>query len=339
MGRASAVAAAAVAALVAGDAGAAPAAEFYKGKTITWVVGSGAGGSYGLYARVLAPHFARHIPGNPRITIRHDPQGGGRHAADYVHNAAPKDGTVICMTRQDVPLFQVLRPRDAKFDVFKWSWIGNMATIRGVMAVWHEAPATSLIGAKGTEIVMGASGRSSATYINPTLANSLLGTRFKLVEGYRGPDPLFEAIEQGEIQGFALSALAFKLRSDDWAHGAKIRFLVQTGLEPDPDLPEVPVMWKLGTTKRDQEILKLVATTSRFGRALWAPPGTPKERVETLRAAFEAALTDPKFLEDMHKRRLPVEPVSAADLSALTRALAATDPKTVDAARRALHLD
>ena len=324
---------------VAGSAHAQSVGKFYKGRTITWVVGSGAGGSYGLYARMVAPYLQKYIPGNPNIVIQHNPKGGGRQAANFVHNAAAKDGTVICMTQQNVPVFQVLQPAGIKFDVFKWNWIGNMATIRGVVAIWHEAPATTLSGAAKTEVIMGASGKSSETYMNPTLTNSLLGTKFKVVAGYRGSRPLFKAMEQGEIHGFAISGLAFKLRAQEWIKTKKIRFAAQTGLEADPDFPKVPVLWKLGKTKRDREIFKLVATASKFGRALWAPPGVPPKRIEALRKAFDSAMKDPDFLAEAKKRRLPIEPVSAADLSALTRALAATDPETISAAKAALNYD
>lgn len=322
--------------VAAGSAQAQSVEKFYKGRTITWVVGSGAGGSYGLYARILAPYLEKYIPGNPSIVIQHNPKGGGRHAANFVHNAAAKDGTVICMTQQNVPVFQVLQPAGIKFDVFKWNWIGNMATIRGVMALWHAAPATTLKGATRTEVIMGASGKSSETYMNPTLTNSLLGTKFKVVTGYRGSRPLFKAIEQGEVHGFAISGLSFKLRAQEWIKTRKIRFAAQTGLDADPDFPKVPVLWKLGKTKRDQEILKLVATASKFGRAIWAPPGVPPKRVEALRRAFDTAMKDPNFLVEAEKRRLPIEPVTAADLSAITRALAATDPDTITAAKQAL---
>ena len=333
------IAAAAMMGIAGGTATAQSVDKFYKGRTITWVVGSGAGGSYGLYARVLAPFLEKHIPGNPKIVIQHNPKGGGRQAANYVHNAAPKDGTVICMTQQNVPIFQILQPRGAKFDVFKWNWIGNMATIRGVMAIWHTAPATTLSGAQKAGVVMGASGKTSETYMNPTLTNNLLGTKFKVVTGYRGSRPLFKAMEQGEIHGFAISGLAFKLRAQGWIKTKKIRFAAQTGLDADPDFPKVPVLWKLGKTKQDREVFKLVATASKFGRAIWAPPGVPPKRVEALRKAFDAAIEDPAFLAAAKERRIPIEPVTSADLSALTRALAAIDPATITAAKTALNYD
>lgn len=317
----------------------AAAAPFYQNRTITLVVGAGDGGSYSLYARVFAPYFKKHIPGNPKIVIQYDPKDGGRHATHFVHSAAAKDGTVIAITQQNIPIFQLLRPAGIKYDVFKWNWIGNMATIREVIAVWYKAPAKTIAEAKRTEVIMGATSRSSDTYINPRLANALLGTKFKIVTGYRGAGPLFKAIEQGEVQGFAISALAFKLRAKPWIDSGKILFMAQTGLDADPDFPKVPIMWKLGKTKLDRNILKLMATSSRFGRAIWAPPGVPKDRIETLRKAFDAAIRDPEFLTEAAKRKLPIEPVSAADLAAMTRVLAATDPETINAARTALGLE
>lgn len=336
-GLASALAAAA--AVLIGPNSASSDEPFYEGKTVTWIVGAEPGGSYGLYARTLLPYLQKYIRGNPEIVIRHEPEDGGRRAAAHVHNDAAKDGTVICMTPQNIPLLQLLQPGAARFDVFKWNWIGNMATVRNVLAFRHDAPAATIKDAKKAELRLGATDKTSKSYMNPTLANSLLGTRFKIITGYDGTRSLIKAMERGDIHGFAASGLSIKMDAGEWVDEKKVVFAVQDGLDADPDFPNVPLMWMLGATKLDQEVMKLVATTSRYGRALWMPPGVPLDRLETVRKAFDATVVDPDFLEEARKRRLPIEPASAGDLSALTRALAATDPETVSAARRALRLN
>jgi tripartite-type tricarboxylate transporter receptor subunit TctC len=313
-------------------------ADFYAGRTITFVTGSGPGGTYGVYAQTFAPFLKKHLPGNPAVVVQFDPAGGGRHAAAYVSNAAPKDGTVICMTQQNVPIFHVLGAKGISFDVTKWQWIGKFASVGSVMGVWHTAPATTLADMQKKQIVVGATGRGSETYMNPTLAAGLLGAKLKIVTGYRGSRPLFKAIEQGEIHAFALSYESFKALHGDWIRDRKIVFAMQTGLESEPDIRDVPLMWQLARNPLDRAAMKLVASASKFGRSVWAPAGVPEERVAALRAAFNKVVKDRDFIAAVARRNLPFEPAAAAEVENLTRELFATDRKAVAHARKALGL-
>ena len=186
--------------------GPAMAAEpFYKGKTIQFQVGSGQGGTYGVYARGVIPYLQKYLAGNPTIVPQFNPRGGGRQVAALVSNAAPKDGTVMSMVQQNVPVYFVLNPKGIKFDVSKWQWVGRIATAGSALGVWNTALATSWDAMKQREIVIGATGTSSETFMTRTMANKMLGTKFKIVKGYRGSRPLFKAIESGEIHAFAFS--------------------------------------------------------------------------------------------------------------------------------------
>lgn len=330
-------------ALAAGVALSAPASgqsveDFYKGRTVTWVVGSGPGGTYGVYAQMIAPFISKHLPGGPSIITQFEPAGGGRKAAAYVSSAAPKDGSVISMVQQNVPVFYVLDPRGIRFDVSKWQWIGRMATAGSVLGVWHAAPATTLEDMKRTEIVIGATGTSSETFMNPTLANKFLGTKFKIVTGYRGSRPLFKALEQGEIHGFALSYNSFKAVRPTWKDEGKIHFVLQTGLDSDPEVEPAPIMWQLGETEMERRAMRLVALSARVGRALWAPAGVPKDRVEALRAAFAAAVKDPQFVAETEKRNLPLDPATGQQMEKIASDIFSTDPKVVRMAREALGI-
>ena len=326
--------AAAVGGLIAAPAMAAD--PYYKGKTITWNVGSGQGGTYSVYARGLAKYMEKNLAGNPTIITQFNPRGGGRQVAAFVSNAAPKDGTVVSMVQQNVPVYYVLNPKGIKFDVSKWQWIGRIATAGSAFGVWHTAPATTWEGMKQKEVVVGATGTSSETFMTPTMANKMLGTKFKVVKGYRGSRPLFKAIESGEVHAFALSYKSWNSVRPDWGPSGKVEYIMQTGLNPDPALKGVPMMWQLGKTELDRQAMKLAASSEIMGRAMWVPAGVPKAVVAELRAAFEKSVNDPAFIAEMKKSDLPVQPMTGQDLQKAAEALFNTDPKVVARAKEAL---
>ena len=319
------------------DAGPAGAADpFYKGKTIQFQVGSGQGGTYSVYARGLIPYLQKYIAGNPTIVPQFNPRGGGRQVAAFVSNAAPKDGTVMSMVQQNVPVYFVLNPKGIKFDVSKWQWVGRIATAGSALGVWNKAPANTWEGMKGKEIVVGATGTSSETFMTPTMANKMLGTKFKIVKGYRGSRPLFKAIESGEIHAFALSYKSWNSMRPDWGKNGQVKYIMQTGLEPDPALKGVPMMWKQGKTELDRQAMKLAASSELIGRAIWFPAGVPQERVDEMRMAFAKATSDPGFAAAMAKSDLPIHLASGDSLQKSAKSIFDTDPKVVDHAKKAL---
>lgn len=309
---------------------------FYKGKTIQFQVGSGQGGTYSVYARGLIPYLEKYIPGNPNIVPQFNPRGGGRQVAAFVSNAAPKDGTVMSMVQQNVPVYFVLNPKGIKFDVSGWQWVGRIATAGSALGVWSKAPATSWDAMKQKQIVVGATGTSSETFMTPTMANKMLGTKFKVVKGYRGSRPLFKAIEAGEIHAFALSYKSWNSMRPDWGKSGKVKYVMQTGLNPDPALGAVPLLWKQGKTELDRQAMKLAASSEIMGRAIWFPAGVPEARVDEMRVAFAKAISDPGFAADMAKRDLPIHPASGDTLQEAAKALFNTDPKVVAHAKKAL---
>lgn len=312
--------------------------DFYAGRTVTWVVGAGAGGNYGLYAQLFAPYLEKHIPGNPTIVPQFNPKGGGRVAASFVSNAAPKDGTVIAMVQQTIPVFQLLEPDDLKFDVREWQWIGNLATVPGVIVAAASTGVKTAADLTEKQVIMGATGKSSETFMTPTALNNLTGAKFKIVTGYRGAQPIFKALQSGEVSGFSFSWLSVKSSAADQLAAGKIVIPVQTGLVRDPDLPDVPTAIELGPTAEAKSALRLLASSSKYGRAIWAPPGTPAEQLAILRAAFDKAVADPGFRAELDKRGLPLSTVDAAGLAELTNAVFSTDDKTVAATRAAVGM-
>jgi tripartite-type tricarboxylate transporter receptor subunit TctC len=311
-------------------------ANFYRGKQIKLVVSAGAGGSYGLYARLLAEYIGKHIPGNPSVVTQFMPGGGGTKASNYLHNAAPRDGTYMGMVLQNVPMFQFLRPRGAKFDVTKWQWIGNMSTLRTTLAVWHTAPATTIAAAKKAQVIMGATGNSSETFMNPTLLNALIGTKFKVIKGYRGVADIDKALEAGEVQGRGGSWLSWKARKAQWIKDGKIIQILQVGLDPDPDLPDVPLMSSLAENDLQRRVFEYMAFSTRFGRSAFFPPGVPKDRLAAMRIAFQKTMKDPEFLAAAKSRNAIIEPMSAAEVEENVRKTANAAPEILGTIRKAL---
>jgi hypothetical protein len=174
---------------------------FYRGKTIKLIVPSGAGGAYGLYALLLAGHYGRHIPGNPSIVADFRSGAGGTVAANYLYNAAPKDGSVIGMPLAPIVLAQHTRGKSAKYDASKFIWIGRMAEITRLFSVWQTTKAQTLEDLSKMQVIVGSTGKGSETFMNPAVMNSLLGTKFKIVTGYKGSAKVMHALEQGEITG------------------------------------------------------------------------------------------------------------------------------------------
>ncbi len=330
----------AVAALCAASAGARAqdAGAFFAGKTITILVGAGAGGSYDLYARALANHLGRHVPGAPQVVVKlGGGVGGGVATAIQVEHSAPKDGTFVGMTQQTNVTGQLTEPSVAgKYDVSKWRWIGGMASLRNFHGVWFTAPAQTLEEAKTREVIIGATGRNSPTYTLPAALNEMLGTKYKMVLGYNGAADLNLAMERGEIQGRGASWISVVLQAPNYISEKKLKPLVVDGLTRDPLLPDVPTLLELASNDQQRAAVRLISASADFARAFFLPPGVPADRVAALRKAFDATMADPEFLAEANKLQLTIEPRRGEELDELARAVIATPPEAVSVARKLL---
>ncbi len=305
---------------------------FYAGKQITLVVGASNRGTYAAYSRLLANHMGRHIPGNPKIVLQiKGGSSGGMVAANFIHNAVPKDGTVMGITQQSIPVSQFLRPGAGRYDATKWGWIGNVSPIVNMVALWHTAGAKSIKEAKGKEIKIGATGKSSPTYIYPSLLNAYFGTNFKMITGYNGIGGLNKAMEQKETEGRGASWLSVLTRSPQYIAEKKLFPIVQDGLKRDPALPDTPTFLELAKNDTEKGIFEVIAIGSTFGRSYFVPDGVPAERLALLRRAFQATMKDEAFLADMKKAKLPVNPMTGEELEGLIKRVLAV-PKPIYAA-------
>lgn len=295
--------------------------EFYKGKTVTFSVGVGAGGSFAYYARVFAPYLQKHLVGNPNVIVQYMPGASGRKLASFMHNAAPKDGSVIGMTLHTVPLSQRIRPKGVKYDSEQWNWIGNITPLNSVLAVASSAPASTLEGVKKTEVILGTSSKASSGFFDPMLANLYLGTKFRVIFGYRGAGGMGKAMDGGETHGFAVNYLYWKTARAGMIRDGKVRFLIQFGHNIDKDIPNVPLLADLLQDPQAKRVARFASTPHTIARALFAPPGVPADRVAALRTAFDAAVSDPVFLADAKKRGLSVDPSTGAEVEKVVKSL------------------
>lgn len=308
-----------------------PIGDFYKGRTISILVGAGAGGSFVPYAQLLADHMKRHLPGAPNIIVKTmGGQGGGLDTAIQMQNTATRDGLTMAMTQQTIVLAQVINPEFAKYDARTWSWVGNMAQIRNMLAVWHTAKAQSVEQARTVEAIVGATGPSSPTYIMPSFLNRFAGTKFKIVTGYKGTADLNLAMQRGEIEVRGGSWVSVELQAPQFITEKKLRPIVFASLGRDPGNMDVPTLAELVSDAKAKQAAEFISAEAAFGRAFFLPPGVPAERVAALRKAFEAMIKDPVLLEDARKKRLPIDPTTADDLAKVTARVIAT-PKDVAA--------
>lgn len=284
------------------------ASDFYRGKTITIVVGTGDGGPYAIGAQLLARHWSRHIPGNPNIIVQAMPGAGGLKMASWLQTVALKDGTVVGMPVQTVAMAQVLEPAAAKYDVGTWPWLGNMAVLRQSVVVAANAPVKSIGDARQREVVIGATAQGGNLFIVPKLTRELAGAKFKIILGYRGTADLDKAMEGRELQGRGGTWDDWKLLHPDWAKGDVIVPLVLTGMKRAPEAPNVPLLRELVSDPVDVQVIDFFGQTDLIARPFTAAPGSPPELVDVLRASFAATMKDPQLIEDTAKRRWPFEP-------------------------------
>ena len=313
-------------------------AQFYAGKTISFVVGAGAGGSFEIYAHALADHIVNHIPGHPTIVVKMaGGVGGGVGTAIQVEHSAPKDGTTIAMTQQTNVTGQLTEPEVAgKYDVSKWSWLGNMASLRNMLAVWFTAPAQTLDEAKRTEVIVGATGRDSPTFTVPQSLNLLIGTKFRIVLGYNGVNDLNLAMERGEIQARGASWISVVTQAPQYISGKKLKPLVVDGLTRDPLLPDVPTLLELASSENEKAAVRLISGAGEFGRAVFLPPGVPQERVAALRRAFDETMQDPDFLAEADRLQIPIEPRNGKTLDEIAGQVVASPAAATALAKQLL---
>ncbi len=290
-------------------------AQFYEGKTISFIVGAANGGGYDAQARLLASHIGRFLPGAPNVVVQNMPGAGSLQAANFLYNLAPKDGSTIALLQRGILSTRFVNPEGARFDLGKFNWIGNMSSEAGVVLAWHSTPFHTFEDLKKQEFLVGGTGPMIDTETTPYILNALLGTRFKVITGYKGTGDTSLAMERGELHGMGdWSWSNVKTRRPDYFRDNKVRILAQMSAEKLPDLPDVPSARDMVTNVEDRQVLDLFLAQKTAARPIAAPPGVPADRLKALRDAFERATEDPSFKADAVRQKLEVEPMPGAQV-------------------------
>ena len=315
----------------------AAAQDFYAGKTITIAVGSAPGGSYDLYARIVARHMGKYIPGNPSFVVQNMPGANSQLMANHVYTIAPKDGTTLGAPLNTVPLNQMLEPQKTNFNAAEFNWIGAVSSPANVLVTWHTSGVKTLDDAKQKETLIGATTAGTTQEMYPLMANNLFGAKFKVVTGYKASTEINIAMERGEVQGRGANTyLAYRFQNPDWIRDKKINFIFQMTDKRDPEMKDVPRLLEYAKTDEQKKIVSLMVTTEMVGRSYFAPPGVPAERVALLRKALMAVVKDPEFLADIEQAKLEISPIPGEKLQAMVETLVATPPDIVEKYKQAV---
>ncbi len=323
-----------------GVAGLAPGeatAQFYKNKTVTVVVPSGSGGTYHVYCQIFARHIGRHIPGNPKVITQNRPGAGGAKAARYMVTAAPKDGSYMAMINPGSTMLPLLRP-GVGFETRKMQWLGTMAARTYTIGVWHTVAVKTIDDLKRIKITMGTSGKASTGYQVPAFMNATIGTKIKVILGYKSGGATNLAIERGEVDGRGNFYSGYTGVRPDWLRDNKIRFLTTLGPKR-PEVANVPQLRDMMKSKLDRDMLDLLEVNFYIGQSFYLPPGVPKARVEIVRKAFAAMMKDPVMIADAKKRRVPITPRTYQQVEKVLAKGFEAAPETVNGLRKILGFD
>ena len=302
--------------------------DFYKGKTIHLQIGSGVGGGYDIIGRLYSRYIGKYIVGQPIVSPQNVPGGGSLALANNFANVSPRDGSVFGIFNTGMVLTPLLTPSVVKFDPRKFGVIGSPAREAHVLIAWHTAPIKGIDDAYNNEIISAATAPGGAPFDYPLLTNQLLGTKFKVVNGYRSTHESRLAMERGEVHAIAGHAWA-SVKADyaDDIANKRINVIAAFGMRKHPDLIDVP-LFPLGISDADRQLFNLMYSRQVTGRPFMTPPDVPKERLAALRLAFERTAKDQAFLMEAEKFNVDIDPVYFEELEGLIKEVYAT-PKPV----------
>ena len=316
--------------------------EFYKGRTISLIIGYSVGSGYDIYARLLARFIGKHIPGRPAVVAQNMPGAGSIKAAMYLHGVAPKDGSVIATIGRSAPLEPLLG--DAQFDGRSFTWLGSIASNSSLCATWHATPIqtwqdalTKPFALAGEGSVDEGSGSDPDNFAR--ILKNVFGAKVRLVTGYPGGTEMNLAIERGEVDGrCGWSWDSIKSTRPDWLRDRKLNLLAVFSLQKAADIPsEVPLIGDLARSDEQRQILRVLLAGQGLGRPYFTSPGVPEDRKAALRAAFDATMKDPDFLAEIAKARLEVSPTSGVEIDRLLADIYASPREVIEKAKQAVR--
>jgi tripartite-type tricarboxylate transporter receptor subunit TctC len=326
------------AAVIAGAASQAPAQtpdEFYKGKSLDFVIGYPPGGSNDTFGRLVARHLGKYIPGKPNIIPKNTPGAGSFLAVNQIFNVAPKDGSVIGIGAPTLALDEKLGTQGVRFKTAEMSWIGRVDSLINIVFMWKTSPVKTFADATKIESTLSGTGAGSTVSIYPTVMNNIFGTKFKLVMGYKGSNEAMLAVERGEVEGHSTSWTTLKVAHPDWIRDGSVSVLVQFALNRHPELPDIPTAVDLARNDEERAIMRAIMNAAEVGTAFFTTPGGPADRLVALRRAFDAAMKDPDLLSEAQKMRVAVSPMTGEDLQKLVAEVSNLSPQLLEKVRAA----
>jgi tripartite-type tricarboxylate transporter receptor subunit TctC len=303
-------------------------AEFFRGKTIDLYIAYSAGGAYDLYARMISRHMGKHIPGNPTVVPKNLEGAGGLRLANFLYNAAPRDGTAIGATSRSTVFEPLLGNKAAQYDASKFTWLGSANDEVGVCVSWHTSGITQFDDLLTKELTVGATGFSDDTYQFPRFVDNVLGTKMKIIPGYPGGNDVSIAMERGEVGGrCGWSWSAVRTTRMSWVTDKKINLLMQFSLAKHVELPDVPLIMERATTDEHRAMFRFIFARQVMGRPYQGPPGIPADRLQVLQKAFMDTMADKEFLAEAEKGQFEIRPVSGPEIEKLVADVLATPPE------------
>ena len=306
-------------------------------RPVTIYVAGPAGGGIDLYARLVARHLGRHIPGKPTVTVQVMPGAGGIRAANYLAEQAPRDGTAITTFANGPILEPLIGARNPGYDMSGFTWIGAITKDIGLCISWGPTPFKTIDDVKTQQMIVAGTGAGSETDTWPIVLNDVLGTKFKLVTGYVGSQETILAIERGEAHGRCVfSQSALKIAKPDWLRDKKINVLVLTALEKSAEFPGVPAVVDLVTRQEDRQLLELMVGPTATARPFAAPPGMGADKAALLRRAFDATMQDGEFRAEAARMKADLAPTTGEDVQKLVARIYATPRPVVERVKKLL---
>lgn len=293
-----------------------PIADFYRGKNVNFIIGSGQAGVYDQGGRLMARHLARFIPGQPTLVPQNMPGASSVRAASFIYSVAPRDGTTFGTAQPTIVLNKLLDPA-AKYEPQNYTWIGRLQPMTLVGIAWKGASNHTMAHARERGVIVGASGASGTSAIVPWALNRMAGTKFRVVSGYESQTPQLLAMERGELEGVGSASLRDILTKEDWIKNDKVNFLYTIAARRSSQLPDVPAIVEFAQNDLDRAVLRSLGSVTDIGFTIMAPPDIPADRAAALRAAFAEMVKDPQFLAEAKKIGLDPEPMSGLELQKL----------------------
>ncbi|MFM1815502.1 MAG: hypothetical protein RLZ98_2197 [Pseudomonadota bacterium] len=309
--------------------------EFYKGRSVQFIISAGVAGGYAAYARTLISHMPNHIPGKPDFVFQSMPGAGGLRAANFFYGQAPKDGSVFGMVHSGVPLAPLLGTQGARFETLKFNWIGSMDRKLGPCTAWHTAPVKTWNDMLTKEFIVGSSGAGSQMESYPAAMNKLFGTKIKIISGYKDGASIYQAMERGEVHGRCGPQLtSITSLRPQWLTEKLITVPILVGERRAKQFPDSPTLLEFAKDEMTRQVVRLLTVSQDLDRPVLAPPGVPAERVALLRSAFNATMQDRAFNAAIEKQKLTLDWVGGDEVAKTLAAAYSTPADVVAVAKQ-----